>query len=377
MIKYSLFLLIFLSLMSPVSFAGNEMGNGTDNFSGDFGAAWFIGETKTIFYCLEIDSRFGRSATQIRSDIQASWKKWLDYTSAKKLYSSDETEKTKFPLVIAERSCNGSEDLHFYFGIETPEVSQVKAQYQHPSAISQRVSYDSKLGWGKGWIWFSLSGVVDVNSKFPDWSSDTVFQSILLHEVGHVFGNVHVAGTIMDRELSQKLRDRNLKTEWIGKIDNTKELLSRGGVPDKTSGYLGGSGYFNPFRAFEWLTGRKPIGKISAFYEKTDSTGATAQLRVKDDKGESHFTIGLKPSFYSPSYSSDLPVFKRVREDESMTSYSQGQVNFSVLHHPKLGEVTALLESSMSSSVDSIGPVGIKVLLNGFPQPIFEGFPEN
>jgi hypothetical protein len=231
------------------------MGNGTDNFSGAFGAAWFTGEMRIVSYCLESDPNFGRSLNQIRTDIQSSWKKWLDYIAFKKLYSSFDTEKLKFPTTIVEQSCNGLEDIHFYFGTETTQISKIKAQYQQPSAISQRESYDSKAGWGKGWIWFSLPGAVDKPAQFPDWTIDNTFQSILLHEIGHVFGNVHINGTIMDRELSQKLKDRALKVEWQGKIDNTKELLSRGSIPDKTTGFLGGAGYFNLYRAFERVVG--------------------------------------------------------------------------------------------------------------------------
>ena len=366
-------LIFLISFCSWRAFAGNEMGNGADNFSGDYGAAWFMGENRTVSFCLEVAPNFARQQNQIRDDIQSSWKKWLNYVSSKNLYRSTETIEWKFPTNIAEQACDGTEDIHFLFGVENAEVVQQKTHYERPSAISYRNVFDKKLGWGKGWIWFCLPGVVDPQRGFPTWSDDTVFRSILLHEIGHVFGNVHVTGTIMDHALSQKLKDHLIKNEWIGKIDHIKELLSRS--PQRTSGFLGGSGYFNPYRAFEWLMGRKADGTIVTKLRQ-DPITAAAELEVKDNKGSNVFRIEVKPGYYNPVYSSDIPVFKRMHDNSSLMSFSQGGVRFAILHHPKLGDVTTLLEVNMSSSINSIGPVGIKVLLNGLPQPLFEGFPE-
>jgi len=355
--------------------AGNEMGNGADHFEGDYGAAWFVGEDRTVVYCVEVDRNFGRSGEQVRADILSSWKKWLDYVSAKKLYDSGLPNTMKYPKILVEKVCDGNEDLRFKFGTEDAEVKREKVKFERPTAFSHRVSFDQVSGWGKGWVWFSLPGSANSSGSFPVWSDDVTFQSVLLHELGHVFGNLHISGTVMDRSLSQKLENQEIKKEWFGKIDQTKELISAGVTPLHTRGFLGGAGYFDPYRAFEYLVGRKAVGSISVVFRRTQNTG-NSELEVKDAEGTHVFSLVVKPGFNGPAYSSDVPVFKRMRNKESLSSISEGRVNFGVLKHPTLGEVTALFEANMSS-FGAMGPFGIKVLIDGFPQPLFVGFPEN
>jgi hypothetical protein len=260
------------------------------------------------------------------------------------------------------------------FGTEDSQIQQEKTKYERPSAISFRQSFDSKSGWGKGWIWFSMPSVVDPSQRFPNWTDDTVFDSILLHEIGHVFGNPHVSGTIMDHALSQKLENHEIKQEWIGKIDHTKELLSGGLSPSHATGYLGGSNFFNPYRAFEWLMGRSVKGAIRASYRQLSQLG-DAELEVSDDLSSEIFQLKINPGLNSPSYTSDLPVFKRMKDGETLEVMSRCGVSFGMLKHPRLGNVTALFETNMSP-MGAIGPFGIKVLIDGMPQPLFSGFPE-
>ncbi|RYZ68702.1 MAG: hypothetical protein EOP05_15980, partial [Proteobacteria bacterium] len=42
--------------VQPAASNGQERGNGTDVNMASDSAAWFIGENKTVTYCLEIDS---------------------------------------------------------------------------------------------------------------------------------------------------------------------------------------------------------------------------------------------------------------------------------------------------------------------------------
>lgn len=356
-----------------VAFAGNEMGNGADNFAGDYGAAWFTGEERTVSFCVDAAPGFGLSTDQARSDIQAAWAQWLRYADAKHLYfNENETSSAlKFPRRLEERACDGKEDLRIRLGAEDAEVAREKKRYEQPTAISYRQSFDAKAGWGKGWIWFCAPGAAEPG--FPRWNDGTTFSAILLHELGHVLGNVHVEGTIMDHGLSQKLYEHRLKKEWLGKIDHTKELLS-GGSPDRAEGYLGASGYFDKFRAFEWLMGRKASGAISASFHGVDALGHLT-LSVRDDQGAKDFSLTMKPSLFAPTHSSEVPTFKRMRDGTTSWRYSEGQVHFVTLQHPTLGDITALLETNMSST-DSIGPFAVKVLIDGLPQPLFAGFPE-
>jgi hypothetical protein len=370
--RQKVLLLIATSFLSyGTALAGNEMGNGADNFAGDFGVAWFTGKERTVSFCLDIAPGFGLTADLARTDIQAAWTQWLRYTDAKHLYFNETSDTMKFPRRLDERAGDGKEDLRLRLGAEDTEVAQEKKRYERPTAISYRQSFDAKAGWGKGWIWFCPPGAAEPG--FPHWDDGTTFPAILLHEFGHVLGNVHVEGTIMAHGLSQKLYEHRLKKEWLGKIDHTKELLS-GGSPERAEGYLGAAGYFDKFRAFEWLMGRKASGAISASFRGVDSSGHLT-LSVRDGQGAKDFSLTMKPSLFAPTHSSEVPTFKRMRDGTTSWRYSEGQVHFVTLQHPTLGDVTALLETNMSST-DSIGPFAVKVLIDGLPQPLFAGFPE-
>ena len=369
-------LALFMSFMSiQPSRAGTEMGHGSDNFGGSYGAAWFLGEDKTVTFCVDLDPAFGRSINEIRTDIQAGWQKWLTYVAKKGIYLTSTDSSWRFPKSLQEKSCDGSEDLRFHFGSEDAEIKREKLNYQLPSAISYRKSYDEKLGWGKGWIWFSRPGTVDPRTGFPNWHDDIIFKSILLHEFGHVFGNFHMTGTIMDQALSDELSHQRMKPEWMGKIDQIKELLPRGLSSLTSDGYLGGTGFFNPYRAFEWLMGRKAMGKVDASLKSLPTLGAF-ELRVKDSLSGKVFPVKLSLGNNNPSYSSDVPVFKRYRAGGEFAIYGTGGIQFGSLTHPTLGEIPVIFESSMSSAFDAIGPFGVKAIMDGFPQHLFSGFPE-
>jgi hypothetical protein len=364
--------LAVIALLAAVpAWAGNEMGNGTDHFGPEHGAAWFLGGDRVISYCIEASPEFGRGAEKVRADLAAAWAKWMAYVEVKDLYSGAEPSY-RFPRKLEERRCDGREDLRLKLGVEDTAVQAVKATYQRPTAISHRESYDAQAGWGRGWIWFSAPFVIDPG--FPDWARDRDFQSVLLHELGHVLGCLHVSGTIMSHTLSPDLKEGRIAPEWIGKVDHTKELLGFGFRVQRSTGFLGDAGFMNPFRAFEWLVGRKPVGEISA---ELRAARASLRLEVKDSQGAWSFPLVVRPGFYNPTYSSEIPVFKRVRPGAYVYSFPEGGIVLGELSHPKLGAVQAFFEASMSSAAGSIGPYSVRVVIDGVPQPLFRGYSEH
>jgi hypothetical protein len=92
--------------------------------------------------------------------------------------------------------CDGSEDLRIYAGVSDARVKQDKTAFDSPLGFAQPESYDEKSGWGRGYIWIAPA---------PELANPYALYAVLLHEIGHVFGMSHIAGTIMDAHLADQI----------------------------------------------------------------------------------------------------------------------------------------------------------------------------
>lgn len=182
---------------------GSEVGNGSDDVPEDSQSAWFLGKGKTIHACMVIDADFGVSQNVAAASVQAAFQQWLDYLNRQHV-SGMYTDRLQL-----EASCVGTEDLRIYFGTINEEVSKALAEFYDPLAFTRRLHFDPNTGWGNGILWIGSPGVPDGSGRsFPAWSIPQVYYALLLHEMGHVFGNPHVPGTIMMANLAQVLKNR-------------------------------------------------------------------------------------------------------------------------------------------------------------------------
>ena len=211
------FLSSLILLMNTIAFAQGTSGNtGNDLAPEGTYDAWFVG-SKAIRYCLEISPQFGADRFFVETQIQEAFQTWRQYLVKNSLdartYSFDGyhggytlTLPTKTVLML---QCDGTEDLHFYFGIENEKVKKEKEKYVNPDGFAKRESFDLEQSWGKGFIWIANEKTVPRKNSppqsYPVWTQrNQLLRALLTHELGHVYGTGHVEGTIMAEHLASK-----------------------------------------------------------------------------------------------------------------------------------------------------------------------------
>lgn len=210
---------ITLALISFNTFSGHETGNGGDYYRKTYGDAWFRDEAKTIKVCFELSPQFKLNDEEKLKDYisysMSTWKEYLKKQNIDARWNSRLKITTNFQVEI---ECNGSEDLTFYFGVINPLIKKDMTRYYRPMAFSSRTKAIKEDKWTKGYVW------VQVGDKIPDfkgWSASSL-KRILLHEVGHIYGNDHVSETIMRKDIAHAIVED--QHDWKG-IDGGKELF--------------------------------------------------------------------------------------------------------------------------------------------------------
>lgn len=223
-------------LLATTVYAGHELDNGVENYLADNSHAWFTG-TRTVNYCYLMGENFGVGAAVVEREIEASVATWRDYFEIKGLPVDNEIEKNEMGGKTVERgyatqfrlqACDGRQDLTFYFGSNSAETLPFRENQKKSLALAEMTQFDEASGWGRGFIWVSPTG--HISEGYPNWSVSPLLRSILLHELGHVYGARHAKGTIMSEQLSDGIRlvslgsrSEALKARLI-RIDGSFEL---------------------------------------------------------------------------------------------------------------------------------------------------------
>ncbi|MGZ3695701.1 MAG: hypothetical protein ACXWQO_16455 [Bdellovibrionota bacterium] len=323
-LKFTLLTVVVLSACSPTRYAnegskftdsavtseGGFAGNGLDELPFGAQAAWFTG-SKAIRYCLVVSDRFGVQAGEAEQIIAKAFKTWESYAKKKELKSlvSGLSYNFNAESILV---CDGTEDLKFFLGLENDQIKKARRSYADPAAFAYKLETNEDRSWSKGIVW-----IAPIKSSLPV-SAATAFNGILLHELGHIFGNGHVAGTIMDPQqiydvLSNKVTDSygGKATLRMTEIDQKRELLTASGQDlnfesELEPANLDPRSGDNFTAAFYSLTGkavRPPlVGRLMG-------TVFNATLVLKDQSGEYSFPIETaNPS--SPGIPMGGPVFE-------------------------------------------------------------------
>ncbi|MCX6125184.1 MAG: matrixin family metalloprotease [Proteobacteria bacterium] len=317
--KKILIYLTFIIAGGPRAWAGNSTGGG-DNFRFADEAAWFNDSQKSIFGCVESSPTFGVSLEVARTEIEHAFATWRHYIEAKRVfkqYPAAVRFATNFRFI---EHCDGSEDIKFYLGASNDQVTTAKAKYHNPTAFVERTSFDEKSKWRKGFVWIASTKSLDIGfgtGQFPNWDQKNNLLAILLHEIGHVYGIDHVAGTIMTSEISDVLSWSDQWQSTKAKIDHTRELYrckscafdlsTTISIDDKASGW----------KMMKSLIGRAPddFSKIRMVraenspivsVEVSDGSGAnvlkviiTSEILVNNDARVFRSPLGISHENYS------------------------------------------------------------------------------
>lgn len=229
----------------------------------------------------------------VEKSIEWAFEQWSTYMDTKQLVNHKVARR-----VEKVTKCDGKVDLRVHLGTTDEVVEKLKKGYMNPIAFSEKTTYDEFKGRGKGVLW------VTAPRKFGytklDWTDLTKFRAILLHEVGHVFGNSHISGTIMDDHLGYRVLGQGGPSgDALNLPVSTIDGRSREVARCPTCTYELESGGHNQLQTrFTKLVGTPPKGR------------ATATMRVKEVRGKHVGVITLKDD--AGSYPFPFEVEKQI-----------------------------------------------------------------
>ena len=300
LLSVGLFSLYFLS---SVALAGAGSSGGLDWYRYDEGAAWFVDfphAKRSIPACTQIAHDFPHSVTALREKIERSFANWSRYYHSKS-YTNSILPRPAFNL--SWTSCDDA-DLVFYFGTEPARVRTAKLLFGDPVSFAYRTSYDQEAGWGQGFVWVKHASDIR-NPQLPLGDSD-VIEVILHHEIGHVLGNAHAPGTIMDNGLlSQIVEEVGTGTvSRLFSIDRIRELMPC--IYNCKNRY---QGKLNP-RAYHWLRSIRTREHHPAELIR-QSEGDTLTLVIRDHQGAHRFPLAAPRGNFPYLFARGAgPVFK-------------------------------------------------------------------
>lgn len=388
--RWLTFGILISSLCSPLAQAGGESsGGGADDYH--IVPAFFKSSEQgsLVRACYQVAPNFGIDPLIVADMIRSSFKQWGDYLEQKRL-----SLVPGHTLIVTEldlsATCKGDENLTFYIGVENDLVRQYRGQFSKPFGFAQLVTEaDYTNGYqAKGFVWIappnSIPATPDPNAAIsapqmvPVWSSSTqdALAGLLLHEIGHVFGNGHVDGTVMTEKIGQYLENdttpgkTSRNVALYSTIDSQIELVP---CMECHMGYAAAE-TFDPIQvpgqgsASDWiwtfrtLTGKEPVPPMAIRYERLGSPQGSGRLTLIDSTGDYVFAVNVESMIGQRTDST--PLFAG---QGGITFYSFGASYFSQIKTLGGTEIPVAVNYNMDGKMAEILPLGTDF----YPRPIF------
>ncbi len=348
-----LILVIFI-VSSLFSFAGSYHakrgevdGGGADHPEYLAGSAWFLkGHKEQIDICMRIENDTNIEINDVKNQVTQIYKQWDKYIEDV-VYDEDTEDDLKYVTKIAF-TCH-QPDLDIFIGEWDNEyLNKIKARFNYPIGLALREKKLEDKGWSKGLIWIGRDFKTPHTNHGNIWHRESNLYMILLHEIGHTFGNPHKANTIMKKNIVNDLiwwqrddSDDDYYDELVKKqrkIDHEDTLtfcekcLLRG-----DSGHMYRQGSAHEKIVFNKIIGRDPIGAVTTSYGMIPSNSSEVNkiqgvLNVKDSVEDISLNFELFPHDIS-MINTNIHLFNRVRVDSNYyRSSSSGGYEFSSMH---------------------------------------------
>ncbi|MGE0174965.1 MAG: hypothetical protein AB7T49_19385 [Oligoflexales bacterium] len=197
----------FLGFIGLVLFEQFALAGGITSSGGEFITTeknpWFIG-SEPVRYCVQISSDFSNSnADRIVRDALLDWSQTIQALKPRAISKlGGKTLSTKFAEVACEQA-----ELEFRLGTIDQDIEDnLKHHARYTIGFAWLKDYDDSIGRAKkGIIWLTpdqgpkaYSGPAS-QEKF--WSKDHTFQTVLTHEIGHLYGFDHLEFGVMDASI--------------------------------------------------------------------------------------------------------------------------------------------------------------------------------
>lgn len=263
---------------------GHERGNGAEFLRIENGSAWFVDDSRAIKSCYLLSPSFGIPMNQVEDAIHHGFKTWGSYIGSRVNAVKPGDVFNLSTTYSLSNACVGDEDLVFYLGVSTPEIANELNQADASVAVAVRTGYSVKQRWGKGFIWFAAQKSVsagdakDSPTLIPDWNLAHSLEAMVLHELGHVYGNGHANGTVMSESIVRIIQKNGPEPErrFLLDIDHdlmlvdSRQKLFKGRLGLKTDATAHDGTVIkedNLESNFELLVGRKPVGVVSVSFD--------------------------------------------------------------------------------------------------------------
>lgn len=196
-----------ISLFSSLSSLAGGWGSGGGENIGDLHNPWFLGNTKLVTYCIQVDSdSISASKTTIQHLVSDSIQQW------QKLFARYQENNSSNLVVLGSQTwlevkCGSAVDVQFKFGWGTLNSDEkaylsMGGSPERYIGISVRTHYNEVNLRGKGFIYIASdlgpnafeaeSGQIETPWHYP-----ALIQAELLHELGHVNGFSHLSANLI------------------------------------------------------------------------------------------------------------------------------------------------------------------------------------
>ncbi|MGK5086295.1 hypothetical protein WDW86_01955 [Bdellovibrionota bacterium FG-2] len=370
---------------------------------------------KTIRTCFELSPDFGVDVATVKSETEGAFTDWQSYIERKFKFADIKLGLTT--QVAVNPVCQGNEDLVFYFGTQNEEIRLAKSLYNNPSAFGFKRFYNHERRWGQGWIWFAPPSSVFPKDGFPDWSPKEpvmmpegkkqpwALRVMLMHEIGHVLGNPHVAGTIMTERISEYIhagyafgsaridQARELSICWQCGYEWDGSLTIYGQTVDLEDPMPSGDAAYKKVARdnFEILTGHAPKSDGLGAKIRSDASGTVFEVFDKDEiySFPIEFPQDSLSAINDTRVEDPTPIFKRalggsgVLPGSYLSARVQGVVEYGTLKTARGESLTVIVERNLPVPESRYGifqemplfaraDFRLKMIRQGQIRPLFE-----